>query len=634
MQTKKIQTKAPSFDLDGRFEPKSINEETRTVEMVFTTSTPVRMFRFKGWSVEQFNEILSMEKDHVRLDRMMKGAPLLNSHNRNDLADQIGVVEKAWIDGEKLIGRVRFSKNKEVDAIWNNVKDGIIRNGSIGYRVHSYTDESENEEVQVKTLRAIDWEPMEMSLVTVPADHNAQVRTSSNETEHDCEIIIKNSNERIPEMKPVDTVALVSPTEADKIRKEEREKSQKIVRAVRQAKLPQTFAEEIIASNKSLEDCLIMVQEKWAESDAAKSISSATATRVDLGGGLDEVQTRREGAIEAILHRSFPMEHKLTEKGHKFHNRSAIEIARMVLEMNGTRTEHMSRNEICQRAFQSTSDFPAILEGIANKRLQAGYESVPQVFRKFAVETTLKDFKVSSVASLGEAPALEKVNEGGEIKTGVIGDTKEQYRLYTYGKKLAFTRETIINDDLGAMAKIAAAFGRAAAHLENTVAFKEAMLDNPDMADAVDLFHASHANLLTPAAFDAASLSAMKAMLRKQTDDKAQVMDLSARYLLVSAELEGAARTLLANQSTSGGFNVHGGSLELLVSAKLEAKDSYIIADPSQVEGLEYAYLEGARGLQIETKDHPDTLGVIVRAYLDFGAKVVNHRFAVFNTGA
>lgn len=627
-KTRKIQAKIPQVSLEGRFASETVNVETRTVEMTFTTSLAVRMW---NWDIGTFNEILSMKDGHVRLERMKKGAPLLDSHNRyGGIKAQIGVVEDVWTEGENLVGRVRFPKaedDQEADKIFRKVKDGIIRNGSIGYRVHKYQDETKHDD-KIKTLRGVDWEPYEMSLVSIPADPNAQVRADQN-SDIECEITIENLNERTQQMPPgKETIEETKPNaiEADKIRQEEREKNAKIVRACRQMKLPDAFAEQLMSSGKSLEDCLTTIQEKWAESDGQRNISSAAKTNVDINGGLDETVTRREAIVESILHRAAPQEHKATEKSFKYIGRSALELCRMILEFNGVRTERMSQNDIIRRAL-STSDFPNILADATNKRLQKGYESVVQNWRRFAAETTLRDFKISNVMHLGEAPALVKLGEGGSVKTGKVSDSKETYRLYTYASALPFTRETFINDDLNALMKLAASYGRSAAHMENTVAMKEAILDNPTMGDSVALFHlASHGNLQAASTVDEDSLSDMKAAMRKQKDDQSRVIGLSPKFLIVGPDQEVAAQKQLAATTSQGGFNVHAGAFELIVEPLIENDDHYVVADPSQVEGLEVAYLEGARGLQIETLTSVENLGMTVRAYEDFAAKVINYR--------
>lgn len=637
IQIRKIQAKIPRLEANGRFLPDTIDLEKRTVQFVFTTEMAVRMW---NWEFGTFNEILSTKPNHIRIDRFKKGAPLLDNHDRfSGTRAQYGVVEDAWSEGDKFVGLVRFAKaedDADADKVFRKVADGIIRNGSIGYRVYKYQDETKGDG-KIKTMRAIDWEPVEFSIVTVPADHNAQVR-SEQDQEIEIEIISDNQNERNLNMSKneaeVPTPVPINPIDADKIRKEEREKNAKIVRACRQAKLPDKYAEELVQSGKSLENCLMEIQEKWAESDKETPIRSVSKTDVEVGED-NEVESRRAAIAEAILHRAAPQDHKMTDRAYKFSGLTAMEIVRKLLEINGVRVFGKSQDELIHRAFHSTSDFAAVLENVAGKRLQKAYESVPQIFKLFAEETTLRDFKASSVVHLGEAPALEELGDGGEITLGTMGDSKEVWQLATYAKGIAITRNTLINDDLGAFVKLSAAFGRAAAHLENKVALQRAFLDNPQLGDGKAIFHDDHNNLdETDEFISEASLGRLKALMRKQVDDKGQELELTPRWLVVGPDSETESQKILAKISKQGGFNVHGNTLDLLVTAKIDDYAHILIADKSAIEGLQYAYLEGGRGIQMRTISDPNVLGITIQAYLDFAAKAINHRAFVMNEGA
>ena len=66
---------------------------------------------------------------------------------------------------EHFVGRatVRFSDRADVEPIWQDVKGGIIRNVSVGYRVQTY--EIREEEGAVPVWTAVDWQPLELSAV-------------------------------------------------------------------------------------------------------------------------------------------------------------------------------------------------------------------------------------------------------------------------------------------------------------------------------------------------------------------------------------------------------------------------------------------------------------------------------------
>lgn len=627
-QTTKIEKHFDSV----RLMPNTLNDDKRTVEMIFTTSKPVRMIGWTDKGFEEFKETLSMDIKHVDLERMKKGAPLLDSHNRFEgLSKQLGVVEDVWIEGEELKGRVRFSKREDVEPYYQDVKDGIIKNASIGYRVYKYEDISEDND-KIRTLKATSWEPHEISLVTVPADSDAQVKSKATNEKNECEVKLKIKSEE--QMPPVNENEKVTQAELDKAKAQEREKAAKIIRACRQAGLDDKLAEEIIDGGHSYARSLEIIQEKWAEKDTATPQPETPAVD-DIEITEDQREKDCEAISDAIIFRQDPRAVKDEKiKGNPHRDLTAIDICKYVVEKAGFNTKNMGRNQIIKKAFHSTSDFTNILENVASKRLQMGYESVPQVWRRFMNEEVLRDFKQSSIVHLDEAPALEKIGEAAEIKYGTMGDSKEVWQLATYAKGLSVTRETIINDDLNAFSKLNMSFGRSAAHLENQVALKNQILDNPNMGDAVALFHASHSNLGTAGALSETTLSEMEQLISDQTDTKGRELELAPAFLLVGTDNRTTAKKLLATQSVQGGFNVFGDEFELLVSSLVPAGEYYMIANPNQIENVSYAYLEGARGLQIESENTFDILGVKVRAYLDFAAKVVNHRSMVKNAGA
>ena len=141
----------------------AVDEEARTVELAFSSETPVE--RPFG------REVLDHSPDSVDLSRLNDGAPLLVEHDRTQ---QVGVIESARVDSDR-VGRavVRFSKSVLGEEIFQDVKDGIRRLVSVGYVVNEFANEKA--EAGLDTLRAISWEPLEVSLVSIPADASGLV---------------------------------------------------------------------------------------------------------------------------------------------------------------------------------------------------------------------------------------------------------------------------------------------------------------------------------------------------------------------------------------------------------------------------------------------------------------------------
>lgn len=158
--------------------PGSINAEDRTVEVVFGSDKPVRMWT---WEYGPINEELSFDAAHVRMDRLNSGAPVLDNHDAygSVLDTVVGVVERAWSDGKKGYAKLRFAKTDKGDKVLEMARDGILQNVSVGYAVHKYSRTKASEEGKLDNYRAIDWEPHEISMVAVPADADAKLRSLS-----------------------------------------------------------------------------------------------------------------------------------------------------------------------------------------------------------------------------------------------------------------------------------------------------------------------------------------------------------------------------------------------------------------------------------------------------------------------
>ena len=77
-------------------------------------------------------------------------------------------------------------------------------------------------------------------------------------------------------------------------------------------------------------------------------------------------------------------------------------------------------------------------------------DAYPRTFMLFCRQVLATDFKAMHRVQLGEAPQLLEVGESGEFKRGTLGESKESYKVKTYGRVVAITRQTLINDDLDA----------------------------------------------------------------------------------------------------------------------------------------------------------------------------------------
>lgn len=151
-------------------------DDDRRLTLSFASEYPVK----RWW----FTEILDHGADAVRMERMNDGAALLMDH---DPRDQIGVIERAWIEDRRSMATVRFATTDRAEEALTLIRDKIRTKISNGYLLHRLVLEEDNEDTGEQIYRATDWEPLEISSVAVPADPT--VGTDRSLRSYDVEII-------------------------------------------------------------------------------------------------------------------------------------------------------------------------------------------------------------------------------------------------------------------------------------------------------------------------------------------------------------------------------------------------------------------------------------------------------------
>lgn len=145
----------------------AIDTAARTATLAFASETPYE----RWWGVE----ILDCTATSMRTGRLRSGANLLCDH---DSTDVVGVVESVEIGADRVARAVvRFGKSARAEEVWQDVADGIRRNVSVGYMIHKAT--LVETVADLETYRVTDWEPFEVSLVSVPADASVGIGRSA-----------------------------------------------------------------------------------------------------------------------------------------------------------------------------------------------------------------------------------------------------------------------------------------------------------------------------------------------------------------------------------------------------------------------------------------------------------------------
>ncbi|MDQ2080483.1 hypothetical protein RA307_09850 [Xanthobacteraceae bacterium Astr-EGSB] len=425
----------------------------------------------------------------------------------------------------------------------------------------------------------------------------------------------------------------------------ERTRASEITTLATRHAMPADFATRHISGGTALDEVRRLVLEKVA------SRSARISPRVTVLQ--DEGDTLRDAVETAIIHRANPRAvtiaddsparqwrgMRLLEMGRAFHEEATGERLRGLSPM-GLATRLLGL-ETGMRGGMSTSDFPAILANVVVKRLRNAYETAPSNWKRLARQSNSPDFKEKAVTQLSNLPTFVKVKEGAEYQYAALADGQEKYALSTYGRIVSITRQTLINDDMGAFDRLPTLLGRAAAETEAGI-FWQIVTVNPAMADGVAIFHADHGNLAAAgAAIAVDSLGAGRAAMRKQKGfakkgADAEPLNVAPAFLIVGPDKETQAQQFLATivPGEGGKVNPFTGTLTLMPEARLSGNAWYLWADPATIDTIEYAYLDGEEGLYTEQRIGFEVDGIEVKGRVDFAAKAIDWRGVYKNPGA
>lgn len=634
METRKLKLK-PS-KLDGSLTPASLDKDNRTVELIFSTGAGVMR---TTWDGQVYKESLSMEPGDVDLTRMQNGAPLLDNHQSGDLSNVIGVVVDAEIRNGVGIATVKFADDPKSDEIFRKVSQGIIKNSSIGYKPTKMVDITRDDDTYPHYL-VKNYEIYELSLVGIPADAQAQVRSQPNSQPCEVELLTGDHAEirqRFLKMKEnEDTPANVLA---------ERTRALEIRKAVKEAKLEDSLADNYIERGTSIEDAKtnIALFEKYrAEAVQINNRFAPESTQTVRSGsfwspqyvsvGQDQRDKKRQGFEDALAHR---LDHTIavTDAGKEFYS---MDLLRMAEQYIGGRQIGESAYGLSTRVL-SQSDFPILLANSASKVAQNRYNLMPRSFMEWTSKgPALKNFKEMSLIRAGDHASLQLKREGGEYQYGSFGEQNETVQLETFGVIHKFTREALIGDDLGQLAQVASEGGVAAARLEESKVY-ECLTSNPTMGDQNLLFSSAHKNLLSGAAISDTSIgAAMQAHREQTTVDGLDILNVPAAFMVVGPQSEAIARKYLAQIQPDSASNVNpwAGSLKLVVSGKITTNDYYFVSEPRLVPGVQRFYLEGQEAPAFESKVDFQTDSVLLKVRFDMAAAAVDWRGLSYNPNA
>jgi hypothetical protein len=669
-EEKKI-VQIPTQRTRAEFVSGSFNEADRTVEVIFATETAVRMFDWDSY--EMVDEVLVCMPENGDLTRLNNGAPALDNHNRYGKTSDVvvGVVESARFENNAGIAKIRFGNTEDDTKLMEKVRDGIVTGVSVGYNVFEY--QVTRAEGKKPLYRATKWEATEISFTPVQADINSRVRNEENSgNEATIEDVTpaaaaednnddnpnqpveeNNNNANNEEMSEAEKTALENQTRSAAA-KAERERIAGIRSKVRALGLKDEFADTLIEDETMTVDAAAArAITEWEKENPFNPKPNANQQEAEKG-------KIRSAMTNALVMRIDPksatvMGEENVRDASEFKGMSLLRFAEESLIRANVRTAGMLPREIATaalggkvRGLHHTTDFPLLLLDTVNRTLLAQYQLQERTFQAWARRTSIKDFRPITRARLSEIlGSLEKVREGEEYKYGTLSESGETYQLAKYGKIIGITWEAIVNDDLSAFDRIPQAFANKAAQLQSDIVYNTIMSGGfATMGDGNALFSAAHKNFVGTAGNQTAggteltetSLSVAYTAFREQTDSDGSKLNLRPKFLIVGPKNEFRAMKLTSvdfkatKQSDTPVGALTG--LTVVVDSRIDGMQWFLAADPSSIDTVEYAFLDGEEELFLETREGFNIDGIETKARVVFAAKAIDWKGMYRNNGA
>jgi hypothetical protein len=646
-----LKLKIPASSVRAAITSNSYNATDNTIEVVFATEFEVQR---RTWDGTKFIEILECSTSSVRLDRLNSGANLVDSHSTYSVQTILGVVVRAWVENNQCKAIIRLSKREDAKGVVGDIIDGIITNISVGYSIFGATQIDNDDEII--RVRITDWEPFELTVLSVPADYTAGVRSQdksnffelsinkrSNMTPEEIAAAAAAEAERTRAATPPVPATPVLPTPAapdnSAIIAQERTRVMQITQNVRVAQIDdETFLDGLITRGLTVESANTEIFARLQGAQTAIRGQSAGQVRITA----DEADKYRVAMQNALMHRANPS--VPLNEGSDFRGMTLMDMARDSAERAGIKTRGMSRRELAATALNatrsagmhSTSDFPLILGNTVNRVLRDEYAVQLPTFNEWASRGVAKDFRTMTKVGLGEVGDFKEVKEGAEYEYTTLGEGGESYKVVKYGQIIAITWETLINDDMDAFSRIPRKIVAAATRKQSDIVYA-ILTGSHKMSDGKQLFHADHGNLLDGSAISIDSIGKMRLAMREQKGlGGKEYLNLTPKFLITGSANEQAALQYTSTNfaaNTPGGINVWSGLVKPIIEARIPGNAWYFAASPSAIDTIEYSFLEGEQELFTEQRQGFEVDGLEIKARMVFGAKAIDWRGLSKNSG-
>lgn len=159
-----------------------LDQESRTIPVSFSSEQSVK--RFDWMRGCYYNEILGHDEGNVDMQRLLDMGVALFNHNRDEVIGAI-IEPELDVDGRKCNAKIRFDSDDFSETIYQKVRAGTLKGISVGYVINSFEEvapgkKSADGRFEGPCKIARSWTPLEVSVVSVPADTSVGVGRSVN----------------------------------------------------------------------------------------------------------------------------------------------------------------------------------------------------------------------------------------------------------------------------------------------------------------------------------------------------------------------------------------------------------------------------------------------------------------------
>lgn len=339
-------------------------------------------------------------------------------------------------------------------------------------------------------------------------------------------------------------------------------------------------------------------------------------------------------------------EEKKRAMGSQFQSFTLLEIARENNRLHNIHLDDNTQRGVISNAFtHTTSDYPSILENIANKSMMRGYEEADETYQLWVSMGVLTDFKVSTRVDLNTYPTIPLVPEGAEFKAATIGERREPIQILTYGGLFSMTRQLVINDDLDALSRVPRRMGRASNRLVGDLVYAQLIQgESILLEDGTAIFDATRNNLVSPGtAPSTASLEDMRVRMGTQSDrdNNAVALAIKPKYIISGLSTGGQIRKVLKSeteitdtqQPNANVPNIVTGIVDPIEDNRITGTEYFMAADGNMTDTVEIQWLNGVQEPFLDSELGFTVDGINWKIRLDLGVKTLAFEGLVKNPG-